>query len=1022
MRARGLVLACSVVVVVLWCLSMGSVALAAPEAPVTEPAGSVGANSAVLSGELNPGSLASDGWYFAYNTNGGCLGGGTAGGGGLTEVEKEKVSAEATGLEPGTNYLYCLVEFNEAGEETAGSAQSFTTSVSQPVVDSEGASGVGSSSATLEAQVNPEKQETSCLRFEYGETKAYGSTTPCNPSSLGEGFGDQTASAGVTGLKVGTTYHFRVVVENKNSPGGGTYGPDRIFATLPLISKVSFSNVGPHGAKLSAQLNTYGFPIAYHFEYGATSAYGLSTPVASGSGEGGVSVSAILTGLEPNTEYHFRAVASNTDGANEEAHEVFRTQPVGINGLPDGRVYEKVSSLEAQERDVFVPFVSFGLSGSGFDGLETERPFQVSNQGDAVAYLGEPSEPDGNGNGGLREGIQYLARRSSQGGWSQADLQPSGYNGSIYQGFSSELTTGYLSASSEGEEGGRDYAPPLANGAPVGVDMLYARPLGEERYEPFFTSTPPNRIEELEAVGVEGHGVRYPEMAYAGSSADGSRHLFEANDALVGGAEAGDGSVNNLFESVGGQLRLVNVLPDGSTKANATFGGLPGRRHAEPDFDNVISEDGTRIFWTDLNTGDIYVREDGSSTVSVSAGPAQYWTASRDGRYAYYTEAGGLWRFATQTDTRESLIPDMAEVQGVIAASDDGEYIYFVADQALGSHGVNDESNLYLLHGGRISFIATLSPGDLESVQPFGAGAGNLAHGIGLRTAQSTPDGRELVFMSSASLTGYNNVAPVINEEQRAVSEVYVYDAENAQLVCASCDRSGESPPPSGEGGWLTRGEAAAFLPISWSATYQPRWIADDGSRVFFDADVPLVSRDTNNTQDVYEWEREGTGGCREAPGCIYLLSDGISRTASWLVGTDAGGRDVFFVSRAELTSEDSGGVDVLYDAREGGVRLPLPPQCSGTGCQGVPGAPPVFATPASVTFEGVGNFTSSGETVVKSRAPKLLSAQQKLARALRSCVLKRSKKSRKSCVLRARRRFGVKSNRNAKKSTRGRR
>ena len=42
--------------------------------------------------------------------------------------------------------------------------------------------------------------------------------------------------------------------------------------------------------------------------------------------------------------------------------------------------------------------------------------------------------------------------------------------------------------------------------------------------------------------------------------------------------------------------------------------------------------------------------------------------------------------------------------------------------------------------------------------------------------------------------------------------------------------------------------------------TYLPQWIAEEGNRVFFDTEVPLVARDTNGRQDVYEWEREGHG------------------------------------------------------------------------------------------------------------------------------------------------------------------
>ena len=47
------------------------------------------------------------------------------------------------------------------------------------------ASGVGPFGATLEAQVNPEEQETTCVRFEYGTSTAYGSSVPCVNGSLG---------------------------------------------------------------------------------------------------------------------------------------------------------------------------------------------------------------------------------------------------------------------------------------------------------------------------------------------------------------------------------------------------------------------------------------------------------------------------------------------------------------------------------------------------------------------------------------------------------------------------------------------------------------------------------------------------------------------------------------------------------------------------------------------------------------------------------------------------------------------
>jgi hypothetical protein len=174
---------------------------------------------------LNPGSLARAGWHFAYNTGGSCINGLTTAYEPPAEVQNEKVSKVATFLEPETTYTVCLVSENELGEQAFGAEKTFTTSPSEPAVELEGVYPVSPFTATIIALINPERQQTSCLRFEYGETTSYGSTAPCNPPVLSEDFGDQEAGANITKLKVDHEYHFRAVVENKSSPAGGTYGP-----------------------------------------------------------------------------------------------------------------------------------------------------------------------------------------------------------------------------------------------------------------------------------------------------------------------------------------------------------------------------------------------------------------------------------------------------------------------------------------------------------------------------------------------------------------------------------------------------------------------------------------------------------------------------------------------------------------------------------------------------------------------------------------------------------------------------
>ncbi len=116
--------------------------------------------------------------------------------------------------------------------------------------------------------------------------------------------------------------------------------------------------------------------------------------------------------------------------------------------LPDGRVYEMVSSPENHEADVYVPSAMEGRLNAGTGGTETELPFQVALGGEAIAYVGASTVGgDGEVGGGLGNGC--IARRGSPGGWSQTVLQPSGHINAFYQAFSSDLSVGFLNAGYE---------------------------------------------------------------------------------------------------------------------------------------------------------------------------------------------------------------------------------------------------------------------------------------------------------------------------------------------------------------------------------------------------------------------------------------------------------------------------------------------------------------------------------------------------------------------------------------------
>jgi hypothetical protein len=633
---------------------------------------------------------------------------------------------------------------------------------------------------------------------------------------------------------------------------------------------------------------------------------------------------------------------------------------------------------------------------------------QVASNGNAVAYLAEATTA-GNGSSTEGTGNQYLATRGPDGGWTQTNIQPNNYITAIYQAFSTNLSQAILIG------GGEEVTPlpPFSPEAPEGYESLFQYNTSGGSYQPLFTK----------AVSLHRSKNGFVQI-YAGSSSDFDQQFFEANDALTSNA-VDDGGEINLYESVGAQLSLVNVLPNGTTEPNATFG-------MSSDFSHVVSSNGSRVFWTDLNTtvdpedpsGEtrLFMRENpdapqspvsgGACTVATDActievdgsvgGGGRFWTASADGSRVFFTK-GPLYEY----DVEDGQTTDLSEghnVEGVLGVSEDGSYVYFV-EEGFGLYVSHDTETPKL--------IATLSGKDgQETIAPYSRGCncgsvGDWQSFIGRRTSQVSANGSAVAFMSSQELTGYNN---------EGLEEVYVYEAEDGgRVFCISCNYSGE-PPQTEDVPESVQFGAAAFLPISHEATFVSQFVSDDGARVFFDSGEPLVPKDTNGKQDVYEWERDGTGSCHEIKGCIYLLSGGNGKYNSWFLGADASGENVFIVTRTPLLNEGQGEEYALYDARVDGV-LPLsPPACTGTGCQGVPAPPPTFATPPSVTFEGVGNFPPSTPTgsVVKPRK-KTLTRAQKLAQALKICR-KESKKRKTSCEARAKKRYGAK--RRAKSTT----
>ena len=283
--------------------------------------------------------------------------------------------------------------------------------------------------------------------------------------------------------------------------------------------------------------------------------------------------------------------------------------------LPDCRAYEQVSPVDKNDSDVKNDF-------------QTILNQQASVDGDEILYeaFGAfPGAPSG------RRPIQYLASRSAS-GWSTravghpltASQLPAGAKVGYWLPLSPDLSTGVL----------RQADPPLVAGAPAGYANLYVGQLATGSYQLVSTVTPPN----------EGPGGQFKDI-FEGASADFSHVIFVANDALTPNAPNPGRFGLNLYEEVGGQLQLVGQIPAAGTSctgaactpADESFGGAaPSQLSPTPDYENAISADGSRIFFSaSADSGaqsglvEVYERVDGSSTVEVSAPAAAVTPSSR---------------------------------------------------------------------------------------------------------------------------------------------------------------------------------------------------------------------------------------------------------------------------------------------------------------------------------------------------------------------------------------------------------
>ncbi|HXR31268.1 MAG TPA: trypsin-like serine protease, partial [Solirubrobacterales bacterium] len=295
---------------------------------------------ATIAANVDPNGVSTQ-YYFEYGTSpsyGSTTVAWSAGAG----WDPGQFSGTIDNLKGSTTYHYRLIAFNSAGS-AIGANGTFATPDWRPLVETKPATGVKGQKATLNGTVNPQASETK-YRFEYGLSTGYGTNVPIPDASVGSGSSTVSVSQALSGLEDGL-YHYRIVAYNSD---GTSYGGDQTFLidNRPIVTVDPATNVAIGSATLNGKVNPQAFASTYRFEYVSDAdfkesgyAYATKVPVpdaSAGSGEADVAVSRAITGLEAETTYRYRIVATNVKGTRIGTERTFHTKtptPVYVTGF-----------------------------------------------------------------------------------------------------------------------------------------------------------------------------------------------------------------------------------------------------------------------------------------------------------------------------------------------------------------------------------------------------------------------------------------------------------------------------------------------------------------------------------------------------------------------------------------------------------------------------------------------------------------------------------------------------------------
>lgn len=227
--------------------------------------------------------------------------------------------------------MYYVVAYATNIKGTAcGEEISFTTEPDMPIVATSFVTGIQAYSARVGGNVSSDGGSAVTERGLYWGASPDPVTTG---TQLVLGSGEGLFTDTLKNLDAGSTYYVKAYATNSL---GTSYGQELDWTTLgeePIASTLGYADLTSGGATLYGLVSANDLSTTVEFEYGTTTSYG-STVTAGGSPvtELDDSVSAPVSGLVPETVYHYRVRATNDLGTVYGEDSTFTTVITGITG------------------------------------------------------------------------------------------------------------------------------------------------------------------------------------------------------------------------------------------------------------------------------------------------------------------------------------------------------------------------------------------------------------------------------------------------------------------------------------------------------------------------------------------------------------------------------------------------------------------------------------------------------------------------------------------------------------------